>query len=100
MTVIRLLAPALLCAAVAAPVSADVTLQSKRTETSGEAGPIVINNTEYRTGTRPVPASTIVEWLVIAPEESVRMRPRSAFSPAAFIKVEARCCALFLIPRP
>lgn len=52
MTVIRLLAPALLCAAVAAPVSADVTLQSKRTETRGEAGPIVINNTEYRKGLR------------------------------------------------
>src|SRR4051812_11947527 len=52
MTVIRLLAPALLCAAAAAPVSADVTLQSKRTETHGGAGPIVTNSTEYRKGLR------------------------------------------------
>jgi hypothetical protein len=50
MVVIRLLGPALMCAAIAAPVSADVTLRSKRTETVG--GVRIIDVTEYRKGLR------------------------------------------------
>ena len=52
MVVIRLLALALMSAAIATPVSADVTLQSKRTETNGDAGSRVIDTTEYRKGRR------------------------------------------------
>ena len=52
MTVIRFIASALICAAIATPVSADVTLQSKRTETNGDAGSRVIDTTEYRKGLR------------------------------------------------
>jgi len=52
MFVIRLLAPALMSAAIATPVSADVTLQSKRTETNGDAGSRVIDTTEYRKGVK------------------------------------------------
>ena len=48
MTVIRLLAPVLMCAAIAAPVSADVTLRSKRTESVD--GGRTIDVTEYRKG--------------------------------------------------
>jgi hypothetical protein len=50
MAVIRLLGPALMCAAIAAPVSADVTLRSKRTATVG--GGMIIDVTEYRKGLR------------------------------------------------
>ena len=52
MVVIRLLAPALMCAAIATPVSADVTLRSKRTATIPDAGSSVIDTTEYRKGLR------------------------------------------------
>ena len=52
MVVIRLLALALMSAAIATPVSGDVTLQSKRTETNGDAGSRVIDTTEYRKGLR------------------------------------------------
>lgn len=52
MVVSRLLAPALMSAAIATPVSADVTLQSKRTETIPDAGSRVIDTTEYRKGLR------------------------------------------------
>ena len=52
MTVIRLIASALMCAAIATPVSADVTLRSKRTETILDAGSRVIDITEYRKGLR------------------------------------------------
>jgi hypothetical protein len=52
MVIIRLLAPALMSAAIATPVSADVTLQSKRTETIPDAGSRVIDTTEYRKGLR------------------------------------------------
>jgi hypothetical protein len=52
MVIIRLLAPALMSAAIATPVSADVTLQSKRTETHGDAGSRIIETTEYRKGVR------------------------------------------------
>ena len=52
MVVIRLLALALMSAAIATPASADVTLRSKRTETNGDAGSRVIDTTEYRKGLR------------------------------------------------
>jgi hypothetical protein len=52
MVIIRLLAPALMCAAIAKPVSADVTLHLKRTETIPDAGSRVIDTTEYREGLR------------------------------------------------
>ena len=52
MTVIRFIASALMCAAIATPVSADVTLRSKRTETILDAGSRIIDITEYRKGLR------------------------------------------------
>ena len=67
MNVIRLLAPALMTAAIATPVSADVTLHSKRTETIGDAGSRVIDTTEYRKGLRvrmdssgPIPTNSVI----------------------------------------
>jgi hypothetical protein len=48
MTVMRFIAPAVICAAIATPVSADVTLHLKRTET--DFGGRVIDSTEYRKG--------------------------------------------------
>ena len=48
MTVTRLVGPALLCATIATPVSADVTLRSKLTETVD--GGRTIDVTEYRKG--------------------------------------------------
>lgn len=50
MTVIHLAASALVCAAIATPVSADVTLRSKRTETVD--GGRTLDVTEYRKGLR------------------------------------------------
>jgi hypothetical protein len=52
LVVIRFIAPALMCAAIATPVSADVTLRSKRTETIPDAGSRIIDTTEYRKGLR------------------------------------------------
>ena len=52
MVISRLVAPALMCAAIATPVSADVTLHFKRTDTIPDAGSRVIDMTEYRKGLR------------------------------------------------
>ncbi len=52
MVIIRLLALALMSAAIATPVSADVTLHLKRTDAVPDAGSRVIDITEYRKGVR------------------------------------------------
>jgi hypothetical protein len=49
LAIIRLLGSALMCAAIATPVSADVTLRSKRSETV-DGGDRIIDVTEYRKG--------------------------------------------------
>lgn len=68
MVVIRLLALALMFAAIATPVFADVTLQSKRTEMIPDAGSRVIDVTEYRKGLRvridssgPITSNSVIE---------------------------------------
>jgi len=48
MSVIRLIAPALICAAVVTPVSADVTLRLKRTGACSAARPQIPRSTLRR----------------------------------------------------
>ena len=50
MTVIRCIAPAVICAAIATPFSADVTLHLKRTDSDVRGR--VIDSTEYRKGAK------------------------------------------------
>ena len=50
MTVMRFIAPAVICAAIATPVSADVTLHLKRTDSDLRGS--VIDSTEYRKGAK------------------------------------------------
>ena len=50
MTVMRFIAPAVICAAIATPVSADVTLHLKLTDSDLRGS--VIDSTEYRKGAK------------------------------------------------